>query len=685
VNRTHPFGLTSSPRLAAFAGATIGCAALAGWIFDIPILTTWIPERASLKVSTALCLVAIGASLCMQSRTAQSGASRYAARAISILAATVAAMTLLEYTVGADFGINQALAGVLDRSSATTISHRMAPNTALGLLCLGIVTAFLEARSRATRVVLSGLSAIAFVLGLLAATSYFLNTLTLESVAGFASMALPTSLALCLLSFATAAAWPDRGLARILRQEGSAALALRRQLPMLVVIPVVLGWLALRGLDADFYGPEFGIAALVSACVIVLGGLAFWQARRLQEAELESNQRARDEQFLHLLGEELRTSTDAVSAMSRVSAKLGQYLDVSRCFFSEFDHASGQVITRHDFSPYLPSLAGTVSIAALSASVVAEAGLGRTLVTDDASVDPRLADRFNTAYAPFGMRARIAVPLHRGGRWVASLTVSSEHSRHWQAREVVLVELVAERTWLWVEHIAAVDAIRAMNSTLELRVSERTAALTEALRERDVLLKEVHHRVKNNLQVIISLINMQLRHGAGAPAKSALAECRSRIQAIALIHDKLYLSSNYSNIPFSEYVRGLVDSIGRATGAAKSGVALELQAESVGLPVDKAIPCGLILNELITNALKHAFPDDRTGRIRVGLANSGGREVSLSVADDGVGLPEGFDLHSPGSLGMQLIVTLTEQLGGTIQASTDRGTRFEIRFPKNAG
>ena len=241
---------------------------------------------------------------------------------------------------------------------------------------------------------------------------------------------------------------------------------------------------------------------------------------------------------------------------------------------------------------------------------------------------------------------------------------------------------ITERKRADQEREALLGQLRVLNADLEQRVTDRTAALTATLRERDVLLKEIHHRVKNNLQVISSLINMQVRQLEDSGSRSALEECQTRVQAIALIHEKLYQSKDYSRVPFSEYARGLAANVFSALGISKDLVELSMDIEELSLTVDKAIPCGLVLNELITNSLKHAFPGGRRGRVTVGLRREEGGHALLIVRDDGAGMPADVD-HS-NSLGMTLVVMLVEQLGGTIDIRSTGGTEMRVRFPVEA-
>jgi len=223
--------------------------------------------------------------------------------------------------------------------------------------------------------------------------------------------------------------------------------------------------------------------------------------------------------------------------------------------------------------------------------------------------------------------------------------------------------------------------LKTLNAELEERVRTRTAELSATLEERGVLLQEIHHRVKNNLQVISSIINMQVRKLDDRASKSALEECQTRVQAIALIHEKLYQSRDYAHVPFTDYLRSLSTSVFQATGFSAGKVRLELAIDDVDLRVDKAIPCGLLVNELITNSLKHGFPGGRSGMVRVELSRIEGKRLRLAVEDDGVGLPKQAAATKEESLGLKLVSTLSEQLNGTLVITSGPHTKFEVSFP----
>jgi two-component sensor histidine kinase len=190
----------------------------------------------------------------------------------------------------------------------------------------------------------------------------------------------------------------------------------------------------------------------------------------------------------------------------------------------------------------------------------------------------------------------------------------------------------------------------------------------------------VHHRVKNNLQLVSSLINLQRGLVPPGFARTALDECQGRIHAIAAVHEAIYAERDYARISISRYARMLASSIFHAMGAAARGIELRLELGEAQLPADIAIPCGLILNELLTNAFKHAFPAQRPGNVDVILEPLPDRRLRLRVRDDGVGLPAAFALERTTSVGMQVVAALIDQLDAGLQIVREGGTEFVMTF-----
>ena len=217
--------------------------------------------------------------------------------------------------------------------------------------------------------------------------------------------------------------------------------------------------------------------------------------------------------------------------------------------------------------------------------------------------------------------------------------------------------------------------------TARLHAEERLRA---SLREKEVLLKEIHHRVKNNLQLISSLMSLHLNLVQDELTADALRDSQARIRSIALIHENLYGTADLAQVELAAYLRKLMNSVGETYGTPPQGVRFTVEADEVFLDVETATPCGLIVSELVSNSLKHAFPDGRTGEIRVELRSVPAGEIRLTVSDDGVGLPEDMEFPGTESLGTQLVATLVDQLEGTIAVSGDDGAAFEVTFTPKA-
>jgi two-component sensor histidine kinase len=223
---------------------------------------------------------------------------------------------------------------------------------------------------------------------------------------------------------------------------------------------------------------------------------------------------------------------------------------------------------------------------------------------------------------------------------------------------------------------------RALYSQLSSRADQLAAAnarLNGALAEKEVLLGEVHHRVKNNLQVISSLLSLQSYRNEDERFRDALEESQNRIRAMALVHEMLYQTKDFNAIDFAEYMGRVTAELCNSWG--RPDVRIQTACEPIEVPIADAITCGLIANELVSNSLKHAFPPGRAGTVRVGLRALGG-DIELSVEDDGVGLPAGFETRSQHSMGFTLVKSLSSQLHGECSISGQGGTRVSIKFPR---
>lgn len=226
-----------------------------------------------------------------------------------------------------------------------------------------------------------------------------------------------------------------------------------------------------------------------------------------------------------------------------------------------------------------------------------------------------------------------------------------------------------------------------MVRSLQKAYADREAVedeLRESLRHKEILLRELHHRVKNSLQVVASLLRIQSTEVEGENVRAALRDSRERILTIARVHQCLHGSDDPSEVRFGRYLRGLARE--RAAGAGREDVAVRVEVEPISLDLDTAVPCGLIVNELVSNSLRHAYPGGDGGDVTVRMTAGPSGALRLEVSDDGVGLPEGLDPADAASVGMSLVRQLARQVGGRVDFDrTDPGTVVRLTVPTDGG
>ena len=246
--------------------------------------------------------------------------------------------------------------------------------------------------------------------------------------------------------------------------------------------------------------------------------------------------------------------------------------------------------------------------------------------------------------------------------------------------------------------------IRSLNTVLEQRVKDRTEALSQAnnalevenaqrleaetklrasIEEKSMLLKEIHHRVKNNLQIIASLLNLQSRYIRDEQTLAAIRESQNRVKAMALVHEKLYRAEDISHISLEDYVKFLGNGLFQFYDAKSRGIRFQLDIQAVSVDINTAIPLGLIINELISNSLKYAFPEGRKGTVSVTVRQEG-MDLTVLYADDGIGIPAELDWKNTQSLGLRLVNTLVDQMDGTVELDRTGGTRFTMLLHSKA-
>ncbi len=290
-----------------------------------------------------------------------------------------------------------------------------------------------------------------------------------------------------------------------------------------------------------------------------------------------------------------------------------------------------------------------------------------------------------------GLRSFAALPLKDGKRILGVLGFASGTKKRDFSINSKFLEAISEVTIIGLKNYLLYKEISEHDKKLtkkneELINENKKRKLAEekinaSLNEKEVLLREIHHRVKNNMQVISSLLELQSRSLKDKNLVGVLEEGQNRIKAMSMIHEKLYRSENLASINFGEYIKNLANDLFKSYKMSVARVALKMELSDITIDINSVVPCGLIVNELITNSLKHAFPDRRKGEIKISLHKNEDAEIELVFSDNGVGIPEDIDYRNTDSMGLRLIFNLTEhQLGGKVELDRSRGTEFRITF-----
>ena len=293
---------------------------------------------------------------------------------------------------------------------------------------------------------------------------------------------------------------------------------------------------------------------------------------------------------------------------------------------------------------------------------------GEVFYVPDVAKLPPEAERERMEFEHEGIKTLVNVPIMTRQKMIGFLGFDKVHARKsWSEDDIRLLKLIGE----------------IIANTLDRKAIEER--LQDSLRDKEVLLREIHHRVKNNMQIVNSLLYLQeqtVRDKVDPIALDAFQQSRGRIKAMAAIHDRLYRSNEFSSIDFEEYLKALVPELLRSYGIG-SDIRIEISAQGIKLGLDAAVPCALIINELVTNSLKHAFPQGESGSIELTMERRADNGVRLVVADNGIGISTNAgENRLPKTLGLQLVMDLARQLDGSVTVSHELGTRVQVDFSR---
>ena len=306
-----------------------------------------------------------------------------------------------------------------------------------------------------------------------------------------------------------------------------------------------------------------------------------------------------------------------------------------------------------------------------------------------------------------GTKSYVSMPISYLGKAIGCININSIKKFAFDREELNLLEIVASQIETAINNAkqaqalkVSEEALKKAHNDLEERVQDRTSELQksnnllikeilerrymekelkQSLVEKNVLLKEIHHRVKNNLQIISSLLNLQSRQLKDKSVLNIFNESHNRIRSIATLHEQLYRSKDLSRINFTAYLTNMTKNLLRSYGVGDDLIRIYINSKYIFLDINTAIPCGLIVNELVSNAVKHGFADDRCGEITIDF-NLHGNKYVLIVSNNGIEFPKDLDINNCTTLGLDLVSSLSKQLNGSISLTTDGVTRFELEF-----
>ena len=364
------------------------------------------------------------------------------------------------------------------------------------------------------------------------------------------------------------------------------------------------------------------------------------------------------------------------SEINKSLQAIGEFADVDRSYVFLYNHDKTQFRMTHEWcsdavSPLLPS--NEVLLVKEHSWLSSQIENRETIYITDISEIPENVGPFMKAMKTREVTSLIHVPIAYGGKAFGFIGLESQkEDKAWSVDIIVLLRMVGD----------------ILASALERKEVEEQ--LNASLKEKEVLLKEIHHRVKNNMQVISSLLNLQSGRIKNEEILEMFKESQDRIRSMSLIHERLYQSQDLARIDFSHYIENLANHLFQSYRIDPESVGLITDVHDVSLDINKAIPCGLIINELVSNSLKYAFPQTKggekkktkKGEINISLSSEDGK-IALFYKDNGIGLPEDLNIETADSFGLQLVTALVAQLNGTIEINRKPGATFKITFDRS--
>jgi PAS domain S-box-containing protein len=468
-------------RVASVIVILVGCLVLLGWSLDISFLKSVVPGSATMKANTAVCFVLSGTALALKTRPTACRNSHRIAQACAIALCSIGTLTLSQYLLGWNLGIDELLFRDMPISPVTSHPGRMGANTAINFISIGAALGLLSKRDRVavikehrpspqnqrrklvnSIVLAQSLSLVAGLIALQAIAGYAYGVRAFYRFSEYTtSMALHTAVTFAILCLGILAVRADCGLMGILTSDLSGGIVARLLIPGAIAMPLLLGWLILQGQRAGLYDTAFSLTLFAVALIIVLLGLIGWSVVVLNRVDSDRKRRELNEQFLNELDLRLRQLSDPEAMAWEVVSSLGEYLNVDRCLWHEIDweHRS-TTVERTWHREDVPDVTGTYALDEyFTPNQLNYFAAGQTLIVCDVTVHPGTAP-YAHKYLPLGAAAFVSIPCIYSGCWVAVLAVNAKTVRNWREDEVVLMQEIVARLWSVIEHTRAVQELR---------------------------------------------------------------------------------------------------------------------------------------------------------------------------------------------------------------------------------
>jgi PAS domain S-box-containing protein len=420
---------------------------------------------------------------------------------------------------------------------------------------------------------------------------------------------------------------------------------------------------------------------------VLLGqNLVSQAAVALENARLhaETRRRLKEQAALREAGAVMSSALDLETVLTSIAEQMGRAIDATSAYICSFEP---ETITSTVLAEYIgPQACPQERVSDLGVTYVEsdseiEIQFLETMQAGKSDISyidaPDLSESEQAHMQQHGAQTILYIPLQIKGQLLGFAELwESRRRREFTSEEIALCQGIAQQAAIALENARLYE--QAQQEITERKRAEEQ--IKTSLKEKEVLLKEIHHRVKNNLQAIASLLYLQSKKIQSQEALEVFQDSQNRVRSMALVHERLYQSQDLARVDFAEYVRSLANYLFRSYGVHWNVITLRMNVDNASMGIDTAVPCGLILNELVSNCLKHAFPGGREGEIHIELRSDHEGQFTLMVRDDGVGVPKDLDFQNTKSLGLQLVNTLVDQLEGTIELDTSGGTAFEITF-----